>query len=117
MAREVPILLPHTEISNSVMSCFRPQTNDKPDMFLHTFSVYLLLKLASYIRSHSGNKSTTVTACGFSREYRMTTRVTDVFLLQERRMAHVQPLIATQDVLRIKEQTRFLNQFVPLHSI
>jgi len=47
----------------------------------------------------------------------MTTRITDVFLLQETGMAHVQPLIGTQDVLRIKEQIRFLNQFVPLHYI
>lgn len=69
MAREVPILLTHTEISNIVMYRFRPLTNDKPDMFLHTFSTYLLLKLASYTRSHSGNESTTVTAYGFSREY------------------------------------------------
>jgi hypothetical protein len=54
MAREVPILLTHTEISNIVMSCFGPFTNDKPDMFLRTFSTYLLLKLASYTRSHPG---------------------------------------------------------------
>jgi len=60
MAREVQILLTHTEISNTVMSCFRPLTNDKPDKFLHTFSTYLLPKLASYPRSHSGNKSITV---------------------------------------------------------